>query len=115
MNTVALTGRLTRDPELRELPDGTPVCTIRLATDDGGGRDPLYIDVTTFGAGAAACAEYLSKGRYVEVQGRLRYSEWQTDDGAKRSRHEVVGRVGFGPDRPRDAEDTAEAQEPAAV
>jgi single-stranded DNA-binding protein len=45
-------------------------------------------------------AQYLSKGRYVEVEGRLNYSEWEID-GAKRSKHEVVGTITFGPDKPQ--------------
>ena len=107
MNTICLTGRLTRDPELRALPDVTPLCFLRLAVDGGRDRDPVYIDVTTFGAGAEACARYLAKGRYVEVEGRLRYNEWEAKDGTRRSKHEVIGRVQFGPDRPRESDEPA--------
>lgn len=95
LNSVTLVGQLTGDPELRSLPDGRSVCNLRLAVNDQ--RDqPLFIDVATFGAGAEACAEYLSKGRSVGVTGRLVLREWQAKDGSKRSKHSVIGRVSFG-------------------
>jgi single-strand DNA-binding protein len=94
INSVTLVGRLTAEPTLRELADGKPVCELRLAVNDEQAR-PMFIDVCTFGPGAEACAEYLSKGRQVGVVGRLSYREWEKD-GAKRSKHEVVGRVYFG-------------------
>jgi single-strand DNA-binding protein len=95
VNSVTLVGHLTRDPVLRSLPDGRTVCDMRLAVND---RDeqPLFIDVATFGAGADACAKYLTKGRQIAVTGRLGYREWQGDDGGKRSKHEVSGGVAFG-------------------
>ena len=70
----------------------------------------MYIDVATFGAQADACAKYLTKGRAVAVTGRLVYREWD-DNGTRRSRHHIVGRVQFGgsPDEPAaDTSDTAE-------
>jgi single-strand DNA-binding protein len=95
VNSITLVGHLTRDPELRSLPDGRAVCDMRLAVND---RDeqPLFIDVATFGASADACAKYLTKGRQIAVTGRLGYREWQAEDGSKRSKHEVTGRVAFG-------------------
>ena len=56
---------------------------------------PMFIDVATFGAQADACAKYLTKGRAVAVTGRLVYREWD-DNGTRRSRHHIVGRVQFG-------------------
>ena len=116
MNSVNLIGRLTRDPELRSMPDGDrSVCDLRIAVDNGQ-NDPTYIDVATFDKQADACAQYLAKGRQVAVTGRLIYREWEADDGSKRSRHSVIGRVEFlskpstngdGPEEP--------ATEPAAV
>lgn len=94
INSVTLVGRLTAEPMLRELPDGKPVCELRLAVNDEREK-PMFIDVCTFGPGAEACAEYLAKGRQVGVIGRLSYREWEKD-GAKRSKHEVIGRVAFG-------------------
>jgi single-strand DNA-binding protein len=95
INSVTLVGQLTADPELRELPDGRPVCSLRLAVNDYRDKPPTFIDVTTFGDEAKACAEHLVKGRQIGVIGRLTYREWETN-GAKRSKHEVVGRVAFG-------------------
>lgn len=95
INSVTLVGRLTAEPTLRELPDGKPVCELRLAVNDEREK-PMFIDVATFGPGARACFEYLAKGRQVGVVGRLSYREWEAKDGAKRSKHEVVGRIYFG-------------------
>lgn len=100
MNTVNLIGRLTRDPEQRSLPSGQAVCELRIAVDngktrEGEDRDATFVDVSTFGAQAEACAKYLAKGRQVAVEGRLVYREWQAEDGSKRSKHSVIGRVEF--------------------
>ena len=95
MNTVALIGRLTRDPELRSM-NGSDrsVCDLRIAVDNGS-HDSTFIDVATFDKSAEACAEHLSKGRQVGVNGRLVYNEWEAEDGGKRSKHSIVGRVEF--------------------
>jgi single-strand DNA-binding protein len=95
MNRLSLVGNLTRDPELRTLPDGTAVCDLRLAVDGMGDQSPLYIDVATFGPQAKACTEYLAKGRQVAFDGRLTYREWVAEDGTKHSRHSGVGRIEF--------------------
>jgi len=95
VNSLNLTGRLTKDPELRAMPDGRAVCDLRIASDAPGDNDPLYLDIATFDKQAQACAEYLSKGREVAFTGRLVYREWQTEDGAKRSKHSAIGRVEF--------------------
>jgi single-strand DNA-binding protein len=95
MNSVNLIGRLTRDPELRETKGGKPVCTMRLAVNGVRDEDVTYVDVVTFDKQAEACAGHLAKGRQVAVAGRLSYSEWEADDGSKRSKHEVIGRVKF--------------------
>jgi len=96
INNVTLVGQLTTDPVLRSLPDGRSVCDLRLAVNDQREHPTLFVDVATFGAGAEACAEYLSKGRSIGVTGRLAYREWEAKDGSKRSKHEVIGRVTFG-------------------
>ncbi len=96
MNTISLTGRLTRDPELRSTGDGSSVCKLRLAVDRmGRGNDVGYIDAATFGKQAEACAKVLRQGWLVAVAGRLEYGEWTGQDGAKRSAHTVVGHVEF--------------------
>lgn len=96
MNTVSLTGRLTRDPELRELPDGTPVCQMRIAVDQmGRGSDAGFINVTSFGASGKACAEHLTQGWLVAVDGRLDFHQWTGSDDKPRSAIEVIGHVEF--------------------
>jgi single-strand DNA-binding protein len=96
INNVTLAGHLTSDPVLRSLPDGRSVCDMRLAVNDQRDQPPLYIDVASFGPSADACAKYLAKGRAIAVTGRLVYREWEADDGTKRSKHQVIGRVHFG-------------------
>jgi single-strand DNA-binding protein len=95
MNSVNLIGRLTRDPELRSVEGQKPVCRMRLAVNGTREDDVTYVDVVTFDKQAEACAKHLTKGREVAVSGRLSYSEWVAEDGSKRSRHEVIGRVRF--------------------
>lgn len=96
VNSVTLVGRLARDPVTRSLSDGRTVCDLRLAVGGVGDTPPLFIDVTSFGKPAEACSRYLSKGREVAVEGRLAYREWTAQDGSKRSKHSVIGRVQFG-------------------
>jgi single-strand DNA-binding protein len=96
VNSVTLVGHLTSDPVLRSLDDGRKVCDMRLAVNDQRDQPPLFIDVATFGGSAEACARYLIKGRAIAVTGRLIYREWEADDGTRRSKHAVIGRVRFG-------------------
>lgn len=99
MNNLTLSGRLTADPELVHRGEHV-IAKMRLAVDNG--RYPAtYIDVDSFGEGAYACAEYLRKGRKVGVTGKLAYDEWHAEDGSKRWRYSVIGRVEF-LDRPSD-------------
>jgi len=98
INVVAITGNLTRDPELRSTPSGTSVCKLRVAVNsrrkDGASGEwidkPNYFDVTVWGAQGENCANYLSKGRPVAVQGRLDWREWETQDGGKRQAVEII-------------------------
>ena len=98
INRVVLVGNLTRDPELRHTPSGTPVCKLRIAVNtrqkDAAtgqwGDKPNYFDVTVWGNQAESCAQYLSKGRPVGIDGKLRWREWQAQDGSKREAVEVV-------------------------
>jgi single-strand DNA-binding protein len=97
INVVALTGNLTKDPELRHLDSGTAVCKLRLAVNsrrkDGSGNwidKPNYFDVTVWGAQGENCSTYLSKGRPVAVQGRLEWREWEAQDGGKRQSVEII-------------------------
>lgn len=96
MNTIQLTGRLTRDPEAIATHSGTSVTRMRLAVDRmGRSNETGYIDVTSFGNSAEAAARILSKGWLIAVTGRLEYGEWETDKGDKRSGHTVIGHVEF--------------------
>jgi single-strand DNA-binding protein len=97
INRVVLVGNLTRDPELRHTPGGTPVCSLRVAVNDrkrdesGNWVDaPNYFSISVFGNQAENCAQYLSKGRPVGIDGKLRWREWQQQDGSKREAVEVV-------------------------
>ncbi len=93
INRVILVGNLTRDPELKQMPSGNSVCSLRLAVNDRvkdantgeWGERPNYFDVDVFGSQAENCAKYLVKGRQVAVDGRLRWREWESQDGQKRS------------------------------
>jgi len=108
-NRVLLIGNLTRDPELRYTPSGTAVCDFGLAinrryrTADGDQKEETcFVTVSTFGRQAETVSQYMSKGRQVFVEGRLRMGQWTTPDGQKRSRLTVVAdRVQFlgGPGR----------------
>ncbi len=97
INRVILVGNLTRDPELRAA-GSTSVCTMRIAVNDRvkdpatgeWGDRPNYFDVDVFGAQGERCSQWLSKGRQVAVEGKLRYREWESQEGQKRSAVSVV-------------------------
>jgi len=110
MNRYTAVGRLTRAPRLRKAGESDrDVCELRIAIDNGPDRGPTYIDVATFDAQARACAEHLTAGRQVAIDGRLIYREWQAEDGSRRSRHSVIARVEFlsGRRRPSPMKDAA--------
>ena len=98
VNVVVITGNLTRDPELRHLGSGTAVCKLRVAVNsrrkDGQSGEwvdkPNYFDVTVWGAQGENCANYLSKGRPVAVEGRLDWREWETQEGQKRQAVRII-------------------------
>lgn len=96
INVVAVSGNLTKDPELRMLPSGTSICNMRLAVNarekiDGDWQDRAnYFNVTVWGVHGENCAKYLSKGSGVMVSGRLRWREWDANDGTKRQDVEIV-------------------------
>ena len=99
INTVVITGNLTRDPELRSFSSGNSVCKLRVAVNSrrkngstGEWEDkPNFFDVTVWGAQGQNCATYLSKGRPVAVQGRLEWREWEPKEGGgKRQSVEII-------------------------
>src|SRR3954447_5739405 len=97
INRVVLVGNLTRDPELRHTPSGTAVCSLRLAVNtrrkDQSGQwvdKPNYFDVTVWGQQGENCAQYLSKGRPVALDGRLEWREWQDKAGSRRGSVDII-------------------------
>ncbi len=96
-NKVILAGNLTRDPQLSYLPSNTPVCEFGMAINrkwrgqDGQMRDETcFVDLRVYGRQAETFNQYMSKGRPVLVEGRLRLDQWEGKDGQKRSKLYVV-------------------------
>ena len=98
-NKVIFIGNLTRNPEVRYTPNGTPVTSFGLAINrrfrqaEDLREEVCYIDIVVFGKQAEHCGQYLSKGNGVIVDGRLQQRRWETEDGQKRSKHEVVAQT----------------------
>lgn len=92
MNDVKLSGRLTRDPELKHTPNGVPVATFALAVDRKFNREEAdFIPVTTWRKTAEFVAKYFRKGqRVIIASGRIRVDPYTDKDGNKRTRFEVV-------------------------
>ena len=97
INRVVLVGNLTKDPELRHTPSGTAVCNLRLAVNtrrkDETGQwvdKPNYFDITVWGNQGERCAQYLSKGRPVAVDGRLEWREWTDKEGNTRQSIDII-------------------------
>ena len=95
-NKIILVGNLGRDPELRYTPQGTPVCSFTLATNErrkdktGEMQDQTtWFRVTLWGRQAETASQYLTKGRPVYIEGRLRVEEWTDRDGKPRHTLEV--------------------------
>jgi single-strand DNA-binding protein len=94
---VVLAGNLTRDPELRQTPNGTSVCQFGVAVNrsykDASGQwaeRTSFFDVVVWGGQGESCARYLSKGRQVTVDGRLEQRSYDAQDGSKRSKVEII-------------------------
>ncbi len=97
-NRVILVGNVTRDPELRYIPSGTPVTEIGVAVNDrrknSNGEwvdETTFVDVTLWARTAEVACEYLSKGSSVLIEGRLKLDTWENNEGQKRSKLRVVG------------------------
>lgn len=98
INKVFITGNLTRDPELRETASGFQVLNFGVAVNDRRKNQQTqqwedyanFVDCTMFGNRAASVARFLAKGSKVAIEGKLRWSQWETQDGSKRSKLEVV-------------------------
>lgn len=108
MNSVVLVGRLTKDPELRYIPNsGTPVATFTIAIDrdykkKDGTKETDFIPIEIIGKAAEFCANYITKGRLVAIQGNLRVDRYQTQDGENRTFTKVSGRSVQALDYPKD-------------
>lgn len=96
INTCAITGNLTRDPELRSTGSGTSILRIGVAVNERVKEGDTwtdranFFDVTVFGKRAESLSSLLHKGDKVAVSGRLRWRQWETPQGDKRSAVEVV-------------------------
>lgn len=95
-NKITLVGNLGKDPELRYTPQGTPVCSFSMATNErrkdqsGESQDiTTWFKVTLWGRQAETASQYLTKGQPVYIEGRLRTSEWTDRDGKPRTTLEV--------------------------
>ncbi|MBI5306253.1 single-stranded DNA-binding protein [Candidatus Wolfebacteria bacterium] len=105
LNKVFIIGNLTRDPELRSLPSGIPVVSFGVATNrvwknqQGEKQEEAqFHNIVVFGKQAEIANQYLAKGRMAMIEGRLRTSNWEAQDGTKRSRTEIIAeRIQFGP------------------
>lgn len=105
-NKVILMGNLTRDPEVRYTPNGVAVASFAIAVNrkykqgDEIKEEVSYIDIVVFGKQAENCGQYINKGDSVLIDGRLQQRRWETEDGQKRSKVEVVAQtVSFMPKR----------------
>jgi len=96
-NRVILMGNLTRDPELKTLPSQMVVCDFALAVNrrwkdaDGADREEvLFIDCAAFGKTGQTIGESLTKGRPIHIEGRLKFEQWEQEDGQRRSKIRAV-------------------------
>jgi single-strand DNA-binding protein len=105
LNKVFLIGRLTRDPEIKNLPSGKMVCQVGLATDrfftnkEGKKQQETeFHNIVLFGRLAEIASQYLKKGSLLFIEGRLRTRNWQDNSGNKKSRTEIIAeRIQLGP------------------
>ncbi len=94
-NRIILIGNLTKDPDVRYTPGGTPVATLSIAVNsrykqaDETKEEVLFMDAVVFGKQAESCGQYLSKGNPVLIEGRLRERRWEYE-GQKKNKFEVV-------------------------
>ncbi len=96
-NRVILMGNLTRDPELRYTPSGSPVAQFGLAVNrkytakEGGKKEEVdFFEIETWDKRAELCSEYLNKGSGLFLEGRLKQDRWEDDAGNKRSKIKIV-------------------------
>lgn len=97
VNKAIVCGNLTRDPESRALPSGQELSSFSIATNrawndqDGNKQEQVeFHNVVAFGKLAEICNQYLSKGRLIYLEGRLQTRSWETPEGVKKYRTEIV-------------------------
>jgi len=114
-NKVILVGNLCKDPELRHTPSGSAVCDLRIAstTKRKAGDETLFVDVTLWERQAETVCEYMSKGKSILVEGRLKLDEWpDKDTGKTRSKISIVGQnVQFLGGKGDDAQETPQPRQ----
>jgi single-strand DNA-binding protein len=100
INRVIMVGRLTRDPEVHDTASGVKLVNLRIVTteyrksEDGTRKDEVqYHSVVALGRLAEICADYLTKGRLVYIEGKLQTREWEGKDGLHRYTTEVLADV----------------------
>ena len=118
LNSVNISGHLTRNPELRYTPNGTPVATMGLASNrrfkqgEELKEEVCFVDVVVFGRQAETACQYLTKGSGVIVEARLSHHRWETEAGEKRSKHELVANaVHFTDKKPGQGEEPVDMEE----
>ena len=102
INRVVIVGRLTRDPDLRALPSGVNVSSLRVACNssrrepDGSYTErPNFFDVSIYGASAESVSRYMRKGSRVALDGRLEWREWETDNQKRQAVSIVADTIQF--------------------
>ena len=125
LNKVLLIGNLTRDPDVRMMSNGRPVCNFGLALNrsykdaEGNRKDETtFVDVESFGPRAEAVGRFFTKGRAIFIEGRLKLDQWESKEGEKRSALKVVldsfefvdSKQEGGSTAPRSGEQTAPPQ-----
>ena len=124
MNKVIVTGRVTRDSELRQTPNGTPVTDVsvvsnRIWTKNGERQEEAtFVDVTIWGKQAETLSPMLTKGRHIMVEGRMKLNSWETEEGVKRSKLTIVSEnINLTPSNPnpQGKRDNQSSLEPVAA
>lgn len=108
VNKIMVAGNLTRDVEMKYMPNGKAVANFSIAVNDSYKKDGegnvSYLDIVVFEKQAENCNEYLSKGSPVFIEGKLKQRRWEAQDGSKRSKVEIVAHnVQFLDSKPKDA------------
>ncbi len=97
-NRIIIVGNLTRDPDYKQLGSGQAVCRLSVASNrqfknrqtGTMAQEVCFVDVDVWGAQADTCRQYLSKGRPVLIEGRLKFDTWQDQQGATKSKHSIA-------------------------